>query len=194
MIVLAKRVARVGPGPGRGALPRGLRRRAAPRPVTSKSPPSSPPAATPTRAPSTTAGAHPFELENYFAVNRSPTAEELPAAATKARPRTSRTSASTCRPGWRSTPPAFPQCSQEAFNGGNCSAATQVGVANVGLADGQGDDARRRSSTWCRRRGCRRSSPTGSCSAPCGSTSTSAAAPTTASAPTSTASARPSAC
>ena len=32
---------------------------------------------------------------------------------------------------------SFPQCTQESFSGANCPATTQVGVANVSLADGQ---------------------------------------------------------
>jgi hypothetical protein len=90
------------------------------------------------QSPSTTAGAHPFELESYFAVNRSASAEELPGGGHEGPTANIKDLSFNLPAGMALNAATFPQCSQEAFNGGNCSAATQVGVAGVGLADGQG--------------------------------------------------------
>jgi hypothetical protein len=90
------------------------------------------------QSPSTTAGSHPFELENYFAVNRATTAEELPGGGHEGPSANVKDLALNLPAGMALNAAAFPQCGQEVFNGGNCSAATQVGVATVGLADGQG--------------------------------------------------------
>jgi hypothetical protein len=90
------------------------------------------------QSPATTAGAHPFELESYFAVNRAASAEELPGGGHEAPSANIKDLSFNLPAGMAVNAATFPQCSQEVFNGGNCSAATQVGVAKVSLADGQG--------------------------------------------------------
>ena len=49
------------------------------------------------QSPSVVAGAHPYELFTYFAVNRTRTVEKLPGGGPKARRQTSRTSTSNYR-------------------------------------------------------------------------------------------------
>ncbi len=90
------------------------------------------------QSPSTTAGAHPFELENFLAVNREETTEELPNGGHEGPIANIKDLGFDLPAGMAINAATFPQCSQEAFNGGNCSAAAQVGVARVSLADGQG--------------------------------------------------------
>ena len=87
--------------------------------------------------PSITAGAHPFELFNRFAVDRSPTADELPNGGHEGPTENVKDLSFELPSGMVASAASFPQCSQEAFSGGNCPATTQVGVAQVDLADGQ---------------------------------------------------------
>ncbi len=88
-------------------------------------------------SPSVTAGAHPFELFNHFAVDRSPTADELPNGGHEGPTENVKDLSFDLPSGMVASAASFPQCSQEAFSGDNCPATTQVGVANVSLADGQ---------------------------------------------------------
>ena len=106
--------------------------------MTSKCPTFVAPGRNQDQSPSTTAGAHPFELENYFAVNRTPTAEEMSGGGHEGPAANVKDLAFNLPAGMALNAAGFPQCGQEVFNGGNCSAATQVGIATVGLADGQG--------------------------------------------------------
>jgi hypothetical protein len=87
--------------------------------------------------PSATAGAHPFELFNHFAVDRSPTPDELPGGGFEAPTENVKDLSFELPSGMVVGAASFPQCTQEAFSGGNCPASTQIGVANVSLADGQ---------------------------------------------------------
>ena len=90
------------------------------------------------QSPSVNAGAHPFELFTYFAVDRSPTADELPSGGFEGPTANVKDLRFVLPEGMTLNAAAFPQCTKEAFNSGNCSAAAQVGVAGVSLADGQG--------------------------------------------------------
>ncbi len=90
------------------------------------------------QSPSVTAGAHPFELFTYFAVDRSPAAEELPSGGFEAPTANVKDLHFELPEGMILNAPSFPRCTKEAFNAGNCSAVSQVGVASVSLADGQG--------------------------------------------------------
>lgn len=88
-------------------------------------------------SPSVTAGAHPFELFNSFAVDRSPTADELPNGGHEGPTENVKNLSFELPSGMVASAASFPQCNQEAFSGGNCPATTQVGVAQADLADGQ---------------------------------------------------------
>jgi hypothetical protein len=88
-------------------------------------------------SPSSTAGAHPFELFNHFAVDRSPTADELPNGGHEGPTENVKDLSFDLPSGMVASAASFPQCTQEAFSSANCPATSQVGVANVGLADGQ---------------------------------------------------------
>ena len=90
------------------------------------------------QSPSVTAGAHPFELFTYYAVDRSPTAEELPGGGFEGPTANVKDLRFELPEGMILSAASFPRCTNEAFNAGNCSAAAQVGVANVGLAGVQG--------------------------------------------------------
>ena len=79
--------------------------------------------------PSVTAGAHPFELFNRFAVDRSPTADELPNGGHEGPTENVKDLSFELPSGMVASAASFPQCNQEAFSGGNCPATTQVGVA-----------------------------------------------------------------
>jgi hypothetical protein len=87
--------------------------------------------------PSVGAGAHPFELFNRFAVDRSPTADELPSGGNEAPTENVKDLSFELPGGMVASAASFPQCSQEAFSGASCPATTQVGVVDVTLADGQ---------------------------------------------------------
>ena len=88
-------------------------------------------------SPSVTAGAHPFELFTHFAIDRSPTADELPKGGFEGPTENVKDLSFELPSGMVASAASFPQCNQEAFNGANCPANTQVGVAEVSLADGQ---------------------------------------------------------
>jgi hypothetical protein len=88
-------------------------------------------------SPSVTAGAHPFELFNHFAVDRSPTADELPTGGYEGPTENVKDLSFDLPSGMVASAASFPQCTQEAFTGSNCPATTQVGVAKVSLTDGQ---------------------------------------------------------
>jgi hypothetical protein len=90
------------------------------------------------QSPSVGAGAHPFELFTYYAVNRSRTPEKLPGGGFEGPTANVKDLRFELPEGMILYAASFPLCTEEAFNAGNCSAAAQVGVANVSLADGQG--------------------------------------------------------
>ncbi len=88
-------------------------------------------------SPSTTAGAHPFELLSFFAVNRAPTEEELSNGGHEGPVANVRDLSFNMPAGMVSSAAVFPQCTQEVFNAGNCATSSQIGVANVTFADTQ---------------------------------------------------------
>jgi hypothetical protein len=94
------------------------------------------PGLNPDLSPSSGPGARPYELINVFALNQSPTAEELsdgghvgPAANVK-------NLSFDLPPGMVANAATFPRCSQEAFSAGACATVSQVGVAKLGFSAG----------------------------------------------------------
>ena len=83
------------------------------------------------QSPSTGAGARPFELVNNFAVSQTPTPEELFNGGHVGPSGNVKDIEFRQPPGIVGNAAAYPQCTQEQFNSGTCSLASQVGVASV---------------------------------------------------------------